>query len=107
MAADNTGAVTQPGPKATKNNNVVIQEDEIEQATQLVYFIHSLSEDDEDVGETLRKLRKRGLTADKIISRYDEAQEQISEMDTPAMYKFFGTRNPARTSQPRKAVKTS
>ena len=66
-AADNTGAETTVQPGQETKNLRTISEENIEQATQLVFFLHSVS-DDAEVEDTLLALRKNGLNAERIIS---------------------------------------
>lgn len=109
-AADNTGAETAVQPEQDNNNpnkNKDEEENEsFEQATQLAFFLTSVDAED-DIEDTIRALKKRGINPVRLIERWEEAQEQMSEMSDEDMRKLWSAT--PRASQPvrRKAVRTA
>lgn len=117
-AADNTGAETIQPEQDNNNSNVTVEanppnltaqisEEDIEQATLLAFLLTSIDEED-DIEDTIAALRKRGIGPSKLNARYEEAQEQMSEMTDADFRRLWGTSS-RPTSQPvrRKAVRTA
>ena len=117
-AADNTGAETAVQPEqdnnnpsvtvaANKPNTAQISEEDIEQATLLAFLLTSVDAE-ADIEDTIAALRKRGIGPSKLNSRYEEAQEQMSDLTDADFRRLWGTTSRS-ASQPvrRKAVRTA
>lgn len=90
------------------NNN--ISEDDIQQATELVYFLAAMSSE-EEVEDIISDLRKQRINPMKLIERFEKAQEEMADLSSEEMYALWGNK-PKSTSQParravRRAVKPS
>jgi len=82
-----------------------ISEDDIQQATELVYFLAAMSSE-EEVEDIIYDLRKQRINPMKLIERFEKAQEEMADLPSEEMYTLWGNKAKS-TSQvaPRRAVR--
>lgn len=94
---------TNTNPNPTLNNSD-IDDDDIEQATHLAYFLAEMSGEDEPE-DIIADLRKRRINPMKLIERYDRAQEAMGDLSNDEMRLMWGNKPAASRPARRKAVK--